>query len=205
MRKERFDKKWTREIEDWVRERVPLESGVKKPEFLAELNEHFNTDFTMDAFTTFLRDKKIKLGLRGNNILKEQKHGKYTYIKIGEPCKWEKKQIYLWEQAHGEKVDREKECVIFLDMNVNNFDLDNLYKLTRAELRYLNKQFSQTTNAKERLVYIALTKQRLKLFAMAKERGMTNKARKIKFETHENYLKEKEKLNADISVEERMV
>lgn len=56
----------------------------------------------------------------------------YTMIKIAEPSTWKLKHLWIYEQHYNVKVDVKKECVIFLDGDRNNFDIDNLMLITRA-------------------------------------------------------------------------
>lgn len=62
----------------------------------------------------------------------------YWKIKVAEPNKWQLKQRYIWEQAHGEKVPA-GHVVAFLDGDVNNFDPENLVLMTKREVWALNE------------------------------------------------------------------
>ena len=61
----------------------------------------------------------------------------YTEIKIAEPNKWALYHRHLYEEEHGEKL-KKNEAVIFADGDRSNFDIDNLVKVSRANLLYLN-------------------------------------------------------------------
>lgn len=61
----------------------------------------------------------------------------YKLIKIAEPNKWVLYHRHLYEEAHREKLNK-NEAVIFADGNKSNFDIDNLVKVSRANLLYLN-------------------------------------------------------------------
>ena len=61
----------------------------------------------------------------------------YKLIKIAEPNKWIVYSRYVYEKAHGEKL-KKNEAIIFADGNKLNFDIDNLVKVSRANLLYLN-------------------------------------------------------------------
>ena len=63
--------------------------------------------------------------------------GGYKLIKIAEPNKWALYHRCLYEEKHGEKL-KKNEAVIFADGDKTNFDLDNLVKVSRANLLYLN-------------------------------------------------------------------
>lgn len=63
----------------------------------------------------------------------------YKYIKIADPNEWELYHRYLWEKAHEEKV-KSDEVVIFADKDKSNFAIDNLIKIKRVNLLYLNRK-----------------------------------------------------------------
>ena len=88
----------------------------------------------------------------------ERVRGGYVFVKVAEPDVWKRKQVLFWEQLHGEKIDGKNEVVIFLDGNRLNFAPENLYKLTRQEYIYLNRNFPQTKDPKEKLCYIVPAK-----------------------------------------------
>ncbi len=61
----------------------------------------------------------------------------YLVIKIEEPNKWQLYQRYAYEKAHGEKLAT-KDAIIFADGDKTNFGIDNLIKVSKANLCYLN-------------------------------------------------------------------
>lgn len=61
----------------------------------------------------------------------------YIKVKIAEPNKWRHKHLLVWEAANGPLPPGH--AVIFADRDNRNFSLDNLVKVTRAELLYLNR------------------------------------------------------------------
>lgn len=63
----------------------------------------------------------------------------YTEIKIAEPNKWALYHRHLYEVEHGEKL-KKNEAIIFADGDKTNFDIDNLLKVSRANLLYLNNK-----------------------------------------------------------------
>lgn len=69
----------------------------------------------------------------------------YTEVKIAEPKKWVMKQRLVYEQIHGIKL-KPGEVVIFLDGNKQNFEPDNLHKLTRSALARYNQDHLSTKN-----------------------------------------------------------
>ena len=66
----------------------------------------------------------------------------YVYIKIAEPDVWKQKHYLIWEKING-KVP-ESSCVVFLDGNKQNYDINNLMLVTRAENCILNKKRMRT-------------------------------------------------------------
>ncbi len=61
----------------------------------------------------------------------------YVEIKIRDPKTWRCKHLVIWEAEHG-PLPRGF-AVIFADGDRKNFALDNLLKVSRAELLYLNR------------------------------------------------------------------
>jgi hypothetical protein len=60
----------------------------------------------------------------------------YIEIKLSESGRWKLKHIYIWEQVNGKLP--ENHCIIFLDSNIRNFDINNLKCVSRAENLFLN-------------------------------------------------------------------
>jgi hypothetical protein len=61
-----------------------------------------------------------------------RKPADYWKVKIAEPNAWEFCHIFNWRKAHGEIPPGL--CVSFRDGNINNYELENLELLTKAEL-----------------------------------------------------------------------
>ena len=62
----------------------------------------------------------------------------YCEIKVSDTGRrWRPKHVLIYEKHHG-KVPKGS-AVIFLDGNKRNFDIDNLYLVTRSQLAMLNK------------------------------------------------------------------
>lgn len=55
----------------------------------------------------------------------------YVEVKVAEPRTWKLKHVVVWEKYNG-KVDK-GECVIFLDGNRQNCDINNLRKISRRQ------------------------------------------------------------------------
>ena len=62
--------------------------------------------------------------------------GGYIKVKVGEPNKWKLKQRYIYEQHYGEIPNNYN--VIFADRNIQNFDINNLVLVSKAEMLILN-------------------------------------------------------------------
>jgi len=62
----------------------------------------------------------------------------YWKVKVSEPNKWRLKHNLIWETKHGRSIPKGS-AVIFLDSNINNFEIENLLLITRAELLQMNR------------------------------------------------------------------
>lgn len=63
----------------------------------------------------------------------------YMVIKTKETGRWQLYQRHIYEKAHNVKLDKD-DIVLFADGNTRNFDVDNLVRITREELLYLNQE-----------------------------------------------------------------
>lgn len=130
------------------------------------------------------KNKFKKLNLHTNTVKFESNHqintlpvGSVTYrkgcyncwcVKVDENT-WKRKHIYIYEQVHG-PISKDS-CVIFLDGDRENFDIDNLYLLTRRELLYLIRGEMLFNNRELTLVAINLCKLQNKITDLNKKRG----------------------------------
>lgn len=87
---------------------------------------------------------------------------KYLKIKIADPNVWEFKHRLVWQKEHGELQPGER--ILFLDGNPLNCEIENLRKITTAELGVINTMFSQASclEAKEIIIDYAKIYIRLK-------------------------------------------
>lgn len=69
----------------------------------------------------------------------------YTMVKVAEPKKWRLKQRVIYEELHQVKLSS-NDVIIFLDGNKQNFDKENLFRLTRAELARYCQDHLYTNN-----------------------------------------------------------
>lgn len=69
----------------------------------------------------------------------------YTEIKVAEPNKWRLKQRVVYEQYYEEMLSS-NDVIIFLDGNKQNFDIENLFKLSRSALARYNQDHMYNFN-----------------------------------------------------------
>lgn len=99
----------------------------------------------------------------------------YVAVKVAEPNKWMLKQRKVWEDHYGEKLTR-NDAIIFLDGNKLNFDINNLCKLTRAELVRYNYDHLYTDNPEVSLVAANIARIKTRVKKMEREHhGKTQK------------------------------
>ena len=60
----------------------------------------------------------------------------YTEVKVKDPNKWELKHRLIYKQHYGEIPKGHN--VIFADRNIQNFDINNLILVSKAEMLILN-------------------------------------------------------------------
>ena len=92
----------------------------------------------------------------------------YVAVKVAEPNKWMLKQRKVWEDHYGEKLTR-NDAIIFLDGNKLNFDINNLCKLTRAELVRYNQDHLYTDNPEVSLVAANIARIKTRVKKMERE------------------------------------
>ena len=83
----------------------------------------------------------------------------YIEVKVAEPNKWKLKQRFIYEEATGEKLTK-NDIVIFLDGDRQNFDINNLVRMTRAELVRYNQDhlYGKEVEINETAVLVAKLK-----------------------------------------------
>lgn len=92
----------------------------------------------------------------------------YTEVKISDPNKWMLKQRKVWQDHYGEKLTR-NDVIVFLDGNKQNFDINNLCKLTRAELVRYNQDHLYTDNPEVSLVAANIARIKTRVKKMERE------------------------------------
>lgn len=101
---------------------IPFNKGKK-------ITPHPNT-----VATQFKPGESLRILPLGTEILR--KTG-YIWVKIGQPRKWRKKHLVVWEQEHGRLPPGH--VILFRDGNRLNCDLENLALVTKSEHTYIIK------------------------------------------------------------------
>lgn len=125
---------------------LDLDSKYTVDELLPKVNKKFKENYTRLQLQQYLVRNRIpykyanKKMIRniGNRIAIGTEYTKpdgMILVKV-DKNKWVYKQRYIYEQCHNIKL-KEDECVIFLDGDRTNFNIDNLKLLTRQEASYL--------------------------------------------------------------------
>lgn len=205
------ERRWTQEIDEFILARCPVVSPEGKTKLLEDVNRTFGRDFTRTALTTHCTDRRMDLGIKTwqsagrHGVLRgmanynhrpvgaEQVKKGYVRVKVAEPNVWRMKNHVVWERAHpGETVDNKRETVIFVDGDNRNFAPENLCKITRRVLQWLNQTKSLGDDTEKNMVNIAYAQMRLKLRDAMKEQRMLYGNGAPAFEAHEHYLECKE-------------
>lgn len=149
---EKFDEKITVAKVLYVRQKYNLKCGVKC-QFKKGCTPH-NKGKKWDEYLTKEQQENckktcFKKGSKPHNWLpvgSEWESNGYTYIKVAEPNDWQLKHRYIYEQHFG-KIPKGY-CVVFLDQDKTNFDLDNL-ELVRTKDKLTAKNKGLLTKDKE--------------------------------------------------------
>lgn len=92
---------------------------------------------------------------------------------------WRPKQLWIYEQYHKCKVDTSKDCVIFLDGDKRNFDIDNLMLISRKLNRVINSHSEYSIvkgNAELSRINIARAKLQITRLDIGEKFGLVSKA-----------------------------
>lgn len=92
----------------------------------------------------------------------------YVEIKIAEPNKWRLKQREVWERHYGEKLTS-NDAIIFLDGNKLNLEVNNLVKVTRAELARYNQDKLRCESPDINMAAINIAKLKTKICSKQQE------------------------------------
>lgn len=156
-----------------------LRENILKCDSYAELANSISDFFGFPFTILSVKEKCKRMGIKlGKNAGQFKSKGRVrslpagtirnsknvTYIKISdvstgisgyEPPDWVPLQKYLYEKAFGKVQDNE--FVIFLDGNKRNFDLKNLYPVTKQVTAYLakNRLYSHDPEITKSAIFLA--------------------------------------------------
>ena len=138
---------WTNEQIEYLKK---IAEGTPRKEIVKKLNDKFDLNLTILQVRDCMNgrgirnniDKRFSAESGGNRCQQEKPIGTiskwecgYTRIKTGDN-EWEFIQRYVWRKHYGEIP--KGYSVIFLDGNLDNFDIDNLALVSRHELMKYN-------------------------------------------------------------------
>ena len=125
-------KLWTEEEKKYLHEET---KGKSYKQIVSEMQEKFNIrTYTVDNVRTACYRLRIQTGAKCKPIGSERIDPKgFVVIKVANPNKWKRKNIYMWEKYHGEVP--KGYLVGFKDGNNLNCDIDNLELITVSECR----------------------------------------------------------------------
>jgi hypothetical protein len=177
----------------FLREHV---SGTLFNDLTAMFNQRFGTNVTKWALQAACRRHNLHSGVKVFDVLRaagkthkwEKGHRPHTwrplgseiifrghtFVKISEKIsdrgvrRWRPKEAVVWEQAHGTVPD--KHFVIFLDGDKQNFALDNLVIINKAEDIALKKLGLQHSTNEILLAALAVVKMRIAVKKRERER-----------------------------------
>jgi len=187
--------KLTQEMIEFLR----LNALKYNPEILTDLfNKEFNTNITSERLRRAMKLRSIeyiksnKLNLKNHIGSEFVDKNNITYIKtsLDKKDRWVLKHRFLWEQANGSIP--KNHCVIFLDRNKSNFELDNLELVSNIEYLLLNKYGFHSADKEVTKAGLAVVRYRL-LTLRAFTKGMSEKDKIIAFNkiNKEKYRREK--------------
>lgn len=153
--------KYTKEFEDKMIELAPNKTI---DELLKIANKDYN--ITKKQLASYLSKRQIQYKNYNKNKVREMgldvpigteyvKPDGMTLVKISKN-KWDYKQRIIYSKYHNVKLTSD-DYIIFLDQNRNNFNIDNLVKVTRHESAILANQqlFSKKPNVTETGIQVA--------------------------------------------------
>lgn len=97
----------------------------------------------------------------------------FVYVKVDHPNKWKRKQIAVWEKHNGSVP--KGYCVIFIDGDRSNFNLDNLALISKEENLRLNENHWRFTDSELQKAALNVVRLNIKL-------GEFNESNTEKFE-----------------------
>lgn len=138
---------FTEEENEFLKNNIKGRSAI---ELISMFNDKFGRSITKNQLTSYKRKTGITSGIdsrfKEGQISPTHKPIGYehtttdgmTYIKVGEPSVWERKQLYLYKKYKG--VPPKGYDVVFADGDRTNFDLDNLILVSKQEKLIMGKK-----------------------------------------------------------------
>lgn len=171
--------KWEKEHIDFLRENV---KGTSVPDLTKMFNEKFNTNVSEEAISNQKYKYQLKSGYSGTHFVKGYKsfkkkpvgtltkwdggHGD-IYIKVADPNTWRPYKRVLYEQYHNVKLDRQ-DCIVFLDGDKENFDINNLKRISHSENSYMARNGGANYTKEINQAYICMAKIKNKISKLSK-------------------------------------
>lgn len=138
---------FTEKEEEFLKNNI---NGKSANELISLFNDKFRRNITKNQLTGYKRKTGLKSGIDGKfkkgHVSLTCKPVGYehtttdgmTFIKIGEPNVWERKQLYLYKKYKG--VPPKGYDIIFADGDRTNFDLDNLIAVSKTSKLVMGKK-----------------------------------------------------------------
>lgn len=130
---------YTKEFENYC---IEHSKHLTKEELRQELENKFNLTVKKISLENYLYRHRIKCVDYNVNKARNVKKAPIGYehiksdgtirVKIANPDIWEFKQRLVYKKYHKCELT-ENDCIVFLDGNRQNFDIDNLYKVSKEE------------------------------------------------------------------------
>jgi len=161
--------KWTPEMKDFVKANY---QKVFYRELAAMINARFKTFCTESAASGLAERIDLKKGKYYRVGTEKINNKGYTIVKIAEHgpknSLWESKHKLIWEKAHGPIP--KGHIVVFLDGNKNNFALNNLAMLSKAEVVKMSQFGLFSDNREVTLAGISLVKHSMAIHGLLKKK-----------------------------------
>lgn len=170
-------KKWTAQQESFLVEHV-AEGDIKK--LVRLFNETFCTNFSYASvqwkrYTLGIKTRECRARVRWRPVGSECVKKGYVRVKVAEPNAWEQKQVWIYKQAHPEEVFEKYDSVVFLDGNNRNFNLENLFRVSKNEMGVLNRAYGsikKNSDPQQNLNTILQIRLKIKLLDRAEPLGL---------------------------------
>ena len=125
---------WTNEEEEYLKS---IASGRSRKEIIELIHKRFGTQLRYEQLKCKMYSLKIRTDIGSSGIGKERIiNSGYVQVKTGRN-KWEFKHKVVYENHYG-KIAKNN-CVIFLDGDKTNFDINNLAKVSKGQLIVINR------------------------------------------------------------------